>query len=194
MAAVSSTMLALGTSVPPFALPDAVTGRTVSVADFADARALLVMFICNHCPYVQHVLPELGRVASDYAGDGLAVVAINANDREAYPQDAPPAMKQLAQAQGWTFPFLMDETQAVARAYRAACTPDFFLFDRSRRLVYRGQLDRSRPGNDVPVTGHDLRAAIEATLGGKPVAAEQIPSIGCNIKWRRGNEPDYAAE
>jgi len=191
--AVPSTMLPLGTPVPPFALPDAVTGRTVSPDDFAGARALLVMFVCNHCPYVQHVLPELGRVARDYAHDGLAVVAINANDLEAYPQDAPPAMKQLAEAEGWTFPFLMDETQAVARAYRAACTPDFFLFDRGRRLVYRGQLDDSRPRNDVPVTGRDLRAAIEATLSGKPVTAEQIPSIGCNIKWTTGNEPDYFA-
>jgi len=191
--AVPSTMLPLGTPVPPFALPDAVTGRTVSPDDFAGARALLVMFVCNHCPYVQHVLPELGRVARDYAHDGLAVVAINANDLEAYPQDAPPAMKQLAEAEGWTFPFLMDETQAVARAYRAACTPDFFLFDGGRRLVYRGQLDDSRPGNDVPVTGRDLRAAIEATLSGKPVTAEQIPSIGCNIKWTTGNEPDYFA-
>jgi thiol-disulfide isomerase/thioredoxin len=191
--AVVSTMLPLGTTVPPFALPDAVTGRAVSSEDLAGAPALLVMFICNHCPYVQHVLPELGRVARDYADDGLAVVAINANDLETYPQDAPPAMKDLADAQGWTFPFLMDATQAVARAFRAACTPDFFLFGRTRRLVYRGQLDGSRPGNDVPVTGHDLRAAIEATLAGKPVPAEQTPSIGCNIKWTKGNEPDYYA-
>jgi len=186
-------MLPLGTPVPPFSLPDAVTGRTVSTGDFAESRALLVMFVCNHCPYVQHVLPELGRIARDYADDGLAVVAINANDREAYPQDAPPAMKQLAEAERWTFPFLMDETQAVAKAYRAACTPDFFLFDRGRRLVYRGQLDGSRPGSDVPVTGEDLRAAIEATLLGKAAPAEQIPSIGCNIKWTKGNEPDYFA-
>jgi thiol-disulfide isomerase/thioredoxin len=191
--AVPSTMLPLGTPVPPFALPDAVTGRTVSSEDVAGGPALLVMFICNHCPYVQHVMPELGRVALDYADDGLAVVAINANDLEAYPQDAPPAMKQLAEAEGWTFPFLMDETQTVARAYRAACTPDFFLFDHGRRLVYRGQLDDSRPGNDVPVTGRDLRTAIEATLSGTPVPAEQIPSIGCNIKWTKGNEPDYFA-
>ena len=191
--AVPSTMLPLGTPLPAFALPDAVTGRVVSTDDFAGTRALLVMFICNHCPYVQHVLPELGRVARDYGDDGLAVVAINANDLEAYPQDGPPAMKQLAEAEGWGFPFLMDETQAVATAYRAACTPDFFLFDRGRRLVYRGQLDGSRPGADVPVTGRDLRAAIEATLTGKPVGTEQIPSLGCNIKWTPGNEPEYFA-
>jgi thiol-disulfide isomerase/thioredoxin len=186
-------MLPLGTPVPAFALPDAVTGRAVSSAEFTGAPALLVMFICNHCPYVQHVLPELGRVARDYVSDGLAAVAINANDVDAYPQDAPPAMKQLAEAQGWTFPFLIDDTQAVARAFRAACTPDFFLFDRGGRLVYRGQLDGSRPGNDTPVTGRDLRAAIEATLARRPVAAEQVPSLGCNIKWTKGNEPDYFA-
>jgi thiol-disulfide isomerase/thioredoxin len=191
--AVPSTMLPLGTPAPPFSLPDAVTGRTVSADDFGTARALLVMFVCNHCPYVQHVLPELGRIAHDYGEDGLAVVAINANDLEAYPQDGPASMKQLAETEGWGFPFLMDETQAVARAYRAACTPDFFLFDRGRRLVYRGQLDGSRPRNDVPVTGRDLRAAIEATLAGKPVSADQVPSIGCNIKWTPGNEPDYSA-
>jgi thiol-disulfide isomerase/thioredoxin len=191
--AVPSTMLPLGTPAPPFSLPDAVTGKTVSADDFGMARALLVMFVCNHCPYVQHVLPELGRIAHDYGEDGLAVVAINANDLEAYPQDGPASMKQLAETEGWGFPFLMDETQAVARAYRAACTPDFFLFDRGRRLVYRGQLDGSRPRNDVPVTGRDLRAAIEATLAGKPVSADQVPSIGCNIKWTPGNEPDYFA-
>lgn len=191
--AVPSTMLPLGTPVPAFALPDAVTGRTVSPGAFGGARALLIMFVCNHCPYVQYVLPELGRVARDYADDGLATVAINANDTEAYPQDAPPAMKQLAEAEAWTFPFLMDGTQAVARAFRAACTPDFFLFDRAGRLVYRGQLDGSRPGNDTPVTGRDLRAAIEATLSGGAVAADQIPSVGCNIKWMKGNEPDYFA-
>jgi thiol-disulfide isomerase/thioredoxin len=191
--AVPSTMLPLGTPLPAFALPDAVTGRTVSSGEFAGASALLVMFICNHCPYVQHVLPELGRVARDYANDGLAVVAINANDVNDYPQDGPPAMKQLAESQGWAFPFLMDGAQAVARGFRAACTPDFFLFGRGGRLVYRGQLDGSRPGNDTPVTGRDLREAIEAALTGRPVPAEQIPSMGCNIKWSRGNEPDYYA-
>jgi len=174
-------------------LPDAVTGRKVASDDLSGAPALLVMFVCNHCPYVQHVLPELGRLARDYGEDGLAVVAINSNDLETYPQDGPAAMKELAKAEGWTFPFLMDETQVVARAFRAACTPDFFLFNRSHRLVYRGQLDGSRPGTDVPVTGRDLRAAVEATLAGRPVPAEQTPSIGCNIKWTAGHEPDYYA-
>jgi len=191
VAAVPSTMLPLGTSVPDFRLPDAVTGRDVSPADFADAKALLVMFICNHCPYVQHVMPELGKVARDYGDDGLAVIAINSNDLKAFPQDAPPAMKQLAEDQAWPFPFLMDESQAAAKAFRAACTPDFYLFDKRRRLVYRGQLDDSRPKSDVPVTGRDLRAAIEATLGGKAVSSDQKASMGCNIKWMPGNEPEW---
>jgi thiol-disulfide isomerase/thioredoxin len=191
VAAVPSTMLPLGTSVPDFRLPDAVTGQDVSPADFADAKALLVMFICNHCPYVQHVMPELGKVAHDYGDDGLAVIAINSNDLKAFPQDAPPAMKQLAEDQAWTFPFLMDESQAAAKAFRAACTPDFYLFDKRRRLVYRGQLDDSRPKSDVPVTGRDLRAAIEATLGGKEVPSDQKASMGCNIKWMPGNEPEW---
>jgi thiol-disulfide isomerase/thioredoxin len=191
VAAVPSTMLPLGTLVPEFHLPDAVTGRDVSPADVRDAKALLVMFICNHCPFVQHVMPELGRVARDYQDEGLRVLAINANDEQAFPQDAPPAMKQLALDQGWSFPFLMDADQAVARAFRAACTPDFYLFDTRRRLVYRGQLDDSRPKSDIPVTGRDLRAAIEATLAGKPVSAEQKASLGCNIKWTPGNEPEW---
>jgi peroxiredoxin len=191
MAAVSSTMLPLGTALPDFRLPDAVTGRDVSPADFHDAKALMVMFICNHCPYVQHVMSELGRVARDYRDDGLAVIAINSNDLTAFPQDAPPAMKQLAEDQAWAFPFLMDESQAVAKAFHAACTPDFYLFDKRRRLVYRGQLDDSRPKSDVPVTGRDLRAAIEATLGGKAVPSSQKASMGCNIKWTPGNEPEW---
>jgi thiol-disulfide isomerase/thioredoxin len=191
VAAVPSTMLPLGTPVPDFRLPDAVTGRDVSPADFADAKALLVMFICNHCPYVQHVMPELGRVARDYHDDGLAVIAINSNDLKAFPQDAPPAMKQLAEDQAWTFPFLMDESQEAAKAFRAACTPDFYLFDKHRRLIYRGQLDDSRPKSEVPVTGRDLRAAIEATLGGKEVSSDQKASMGCNIKWTPGNEPEW---
>jgi thiol-disulfide isomerase/thioredoxin len=193
VAAVPSTMLPLGTLVPEFRLPDAVTGRDVSPADVGDAKALLVMFICNHCPFVQHVMSELGRVARDYQDEGLAVIAINSNDVNAFPQDAPPAMKQLALDQGWTFPFLMDESQTVAKAFRAACTPDFYLFDARRRLVYRGQLDDSRPKSDIPVSGRDLRAAIEATLAGKPVSTEQKPSMGCNIKWTAGNEPDWFA-
>lgn len=193
MVAVSSTMLSLGTPVPEFALRDAVSGRFVSPADFADARALLVTFICNHCPYVRHVLPELGRLERDYAPRGLGIVAINANDVEAYPADAPSEMKRLAREEGWGFPFLYDETQEVARAFRAACTPEFYLFGADRKLAYRGQLDGSRPKHDVPVTGEDLRAAIEATLAGKPASPEQVPSVGCNIKWKKGMAPEWFA-
>ncbi|UCC70958.1 MAG: thioredoxin family protein [Gemmatimonadota bacterium] len=191
MALTPSTMLALGTSAPAFSLSDAVDNGRVSLADFEGKPALLVMFICNHCPYVQHVMKGLGQVASDYATCGLGVVAINSNSLETYPQDGPEHMRELARAEGWDFPFLFDETQEVAKAYRAACTPDFFLFDSERRLVYRGQLDDSRPGNSVPVTGDDLRAALDAVLAGKPVPEDQKPSLGCNIKWKPGNEPDY---
>ena len=191
MVAVPSTMLPLGTRVPDFSLVNAVDGRKVSPADFRDRQALLVMFICNHCPYVQHVMKEIGRVAAAYRPKGVGIVAINSNDIQAYPDDAPQHMKALAQAEGWTFPFLFDESQEVARAFRAACTPDFFVFDRDRRLVYRGQLDDSRPKKDVPVTGRDLRAALDAVVSGKPVPADQTPSIGCNIKWKAGNEPEY---
>jgi len=192
MALTASTMLALGTSAPAFTLRNAVDGRFVSLADLADDTALLVMFICNHCPFVQHVLGELGRLAGDYAPRGLAVVAINSNDLEEYPQDGPNYMKELALSERWEFPFLVDETQEVAKSYKAACTPDFFLFDADRRLVYRGQLDDSRPSNSVPVDGADLRAAIDSVLSGKQVSAEQIPSMGCNIKWKPGNEPEYS--
>ena len=192
MAATPSTMLPLGTQAPDFALADAVTARTVRLADFDGTTALLVMFVCNHCPFVIHVRDELARVAADYAPRGLAVVAINANDIRTYPEDAPERMKPLAESKGWTFPYLFDSTQAVAKAYRAACTPDLFLFDAGRRLVYRGQLDDSRPSNGIPVTGRDLRAALDALLAGQPVPADQKPSIGCNIKWAPGNEPDYA--
>lgn len=191
MVAVPSTMLPLGTSVPAFALPDAVSGRTLGPADVREAKALLVMFICNHCPFVKHVMAEFGRLERDYRNAGLAILAVNANDVDAYPADAPSEMKRLAETEGWGFPFLHDETQEVAKAFRAACTPDFYLFDASRRLVYRGQLDDSRPANDVPVDGRDLRAALDAVLAGRPVPAEQKPSIGCNIKWRPGNAPDY---
>jgi thiol-disulfide isomerase/thioredoxin len=184
-------MLSLGTPVPDFALPDAVSGRQVSPADHRDAAALLIMFICNHCPFVKHVMPELGRLEREYGGMGLAILAINANDPEAYPADAPPEMRRLANEQGWGFPFLFDETQEVAKAFQAACTPDFYLFDRNRALAYRGQLDDSRPSNAVPVTGADLRAAIEATLAGRPVAREQRPSVGCNIKWKKGKAPAW---
>ena len=191
MAAVPSTMLALGTSVPDFTLTDAVSDRRVSAADYRGAPALLVMFICNHCPFVKHVMPEFGRLERDYWVKGLALVAINANDADAFPADAPPEMGRLARDEGWGFPFLFDETQEVAKAFQAACTPDFFLFDRRGVLVYRGQLDASRPSNGVPVTGADLRGAIEATLAGRPVAAEQRASVGCNIKWKRGSAPAW---
>ena len=188
--AVASTMLALGTPAPDFSLPGVTGGRTVALADFAEKKALLVMFLCAHCPYVVHVQPELARLARDYAGQSVALVAITANDAANYPQDAPAPTAAMARAAGFTFPFLYDETQAVAQAYRAACTPDFFLFDSARRLVYRGQLDSSRPGRGQP-DGADLRAALDAVLAGTPVSPDQKPSIGCNVKWKPGHEPAY---
>jgi peroxiredoxin len=191
MALTPSTMLPLGTSAPDFRLPD-TTGKTVSLADFKNASALLVMFICNHCPYVKHIRAGLAQLGRDYQARGVAVVAISANDAANYPEDAPAKMKEEARGAGYTFPYLHDATQAVAKAYRAACTPDFFLFDGARKLVYRGQFDDSRPGNGVPVTGKDLRAALDAVLAGKPAPKDQKPSIGCNIKWKPGNEPDYS--
>ena len=192
MALTPSTMLELGSRAPDFALENTVDGRRVSLQDFDASPALLVMFICNHCPYVQHIRSELGRLARDYAPAGLAVAAINSNSLETHPQDGPDAMREIAVAEGWGFPYLFDETQSVAKMYKAACTPDFFLFDGDRGLVYRGQFDDSRPGNAIPVTGADLRAAIDAVLAGQPVSSEQKPSMGCNIKWTPGNEPDYA--
>jgi peroxiredoxin len=183
MALTPSTMLPLGTSAPAFSLPD-VSGKIVSLADFQNAPALLVMFICNHCPYVKHVRSGLAQLARDYQGKGVAVVAISANDVVSHPDDSPAKMAIEARDAGYTFPYLYDESQAVARSYQAACTPDFFLFNREKQLVYRGQLDDSRPGNGVPVTGKDLRAALDAVLAGKPVVADQKPSIGCNIKWK----------
>lgn len=191
MAVTPSTMLPLGTEAPSFRLPDAVDGRTVSLEDFRGGRALLVMFICNHCPFVVHVREELGNLARDYLEKGVGIVAINANSSKTHPQDGPERMRELAHEQGWAFPFLFDEEQAVAKAYRAACTPDFYLFDADMKLVYRGQLDDSRPGNGVPVTGKDLRAAIEALLEGGEIERDQKPSIGCNIKWSPGNAPEY---
>ena len=190
MALTPSTMLELATAAPDFRLPD-TNGRTVSLSDFKDAPALLVMFICNHCPYVKHVRGELAKLGKDYQERGVAVVGINSNDAERYPDDGPDKMRDEARTAGYTFPYLYDETQAVARAYRAACTPDFFLFDKARRLVYRGQLDDSRPSTGRPVTGADLRAALDAVLAGRTVAADQKPSAGCNIKWKPGNEPSY---
>jgi len=188
--ATASTMLALGTPAPPFSLPDP-SGRIVSLTDFTDARALLVMFLSNHCPYVKLVREELARLGADYERRGVAAVAIMSNDVREYPEDAPERMAEVAREVGFTFPYLHDDTQDVAKAYRAACTPDFFLFDARRRLVYRGELDDARPGNGVPVTGNDLRAALEAVLGGRPVPEPQLPSLGCNIKWRAGSEPEY---
>lgn len=190
MAATSSTMTALGFQAPDFSLPDP-EGRLVSLSDYADAPALLVMFICNHCPFVIHVRDELAHLGRDYGPQGVAIVAISSNNIETHPQDSPDKMAAEAQAAGYTFPYLYDESQEVAKAYRAACTPDFFLFDGNRKLYYRGQLDDSRPGNEVAVTGADLRAAMDALLAGKPAPDRQLPSIGCNIKWKPGNEPDY---
>jgi peroxiredoxin len=188
--AVTSTMLPLGTEAPDFALADVVSGRTVTLRDFDGEKALLVMFLCRHCPYVAHVRPTLAALARDRIGSGLGMVAISANDPVTYPEDAPEGLAAEAVEAGYPFPYLFDETQEVAKAYTAACTPDFFLFDDDRRLVYRGQFDASRPGNGVPVTGQDLRAAIDSVLEGRPVAEEQHPSVGCGIKWRPGNEPD----
>lgn len=177
-------MIDLGTKAPAFALPDVVTGETVSLDTFADAKALLVMFICRHCPFVKHVQDELARLGRDYQPRGLGIVAISANDAETHPGDRPESLAEMASAVGFTFPLCYDERQDVARAYSAACTPDFFLFDVDRRLVYRGQLDDSRPGSGKPVTGRDLRAAIDAVLTGRPVPADQRPSVGCGIKWK----------
>lgn len=191
MALTPSTMLALGTKAPDFKLRDAVSGKTVSLADFAERKVLLVMFICQHCPYVQHVKEELARLGKDYAGKNIGIIAISSNDIERYSDDAPEKLKEMALELTFSFPFCCDETQEVAKAYRAACTPDFFLYNEKRELVYRGQLDDSRPGNGKPVTGKDLRSAIDAVLSGKPVGSDQRASIGCNIKWKPGNEPRY---
>jgi peroxiredoxin len=189
--AVTSTMMPLGTEAPDFSLTDVVSGRTVTLHDFEDRNGLLVMFICRHCPYVTHVRPAIAALAREHIDSGLGIVAISANDPDAYPEDAPGGLAAEAVEAGYTFPYLFDETQQVAKAYTAACTPDFFLFNRDRRLVYRGQFDSSRPRNGVPVTGEDLRGAIDAMLEGRPVSSEQRPSVGCSIKWRPGNEPDF---
>ena len=185
-------MAALGVEAPDFVLPD-TDGRTVALDDFADAPGLLVVFMCNHCPFVKHIREELARSVKRYQEKGLAVVAISSNDAQAFPEDGPALMAREVEEFGYTFPYLFDETQSVAKAYKAACTPDFFLFDHERRLVYRGQFDGSRPGNDVPVTGADLDAAVDALTEGDPISPDQQPSIGCNIKWKVGNEPDYFA-
>lgn len=191
MVLTPSTMLPLGTSAPSFALPDVATGKTVRLADLAAKKVLVVMFLCSHCPYVKHVREGLARFSADYAGKDVALVGISANDVESHPGDAPEKLAEDARAAGYRFPYLHDATQAVAKAYTAACTPDFFVFDAERALVYRGQFDASRPGNAVPVTGNDVRTAVDAVLAGRAVPSDQKPSLGCNIKWRRGNEPDY---
>ena len=183
-------MLPLGTVAPDFKLPD-TQGKTVSPADFKDKAALLVIFMCNHCPYVLHIRAGLAQLARDYASRSVGIVGISSNDVKNYPADSPAKMKEEVVNAGYTFPYLYDESQAVAKAYRAACTPDIYLFDRGRRLVYRGQFDASRPGNGIPVTGKDLRAALDAVLAGKPTSEMQVASMGCNIKWKAGNEPDY---
>jgi peroxiredoxin len=183
-------MLPLGTKAPDFSLVN-VDGRTVSLADLAGKKALVVIFLCNHCPYVKHVADALARLTSDYLSKGVAVVGINSNDVANYPADSPEQMVAEAELRGYQFPYLYDETQEVAQAYRAACTPDFYLFDGEQRLVYRGQFDASRPDSGIPVTGADLRAAIDAVLAGREPSAEQRPSVGCNIKWKPGGAPDY---
>lgn len=191
MVKTASTMLALGTPAPEFSLPDVVSGTTVSLADFDNASALLVIFMCNHCPYVKHVADQVAQLTREYQQRGVAVVGINANDAQEYPEDSPENMVEEARRRGYAFPYLYDETQEVAKAYQAACTPDFYVFDQDHRLAYRGQMDDSRPGNGVPVTGQDLRTALDAALAKRPVPRNQKPSLGCNIKWKPGNEPEY---
>jgi peroxiredoxin len=191
MVATASTMLPLGTSAPDFNLPD-TEGNMVSLGDFEQDPALLVIFMCNHCPYVKHVLHNLVKLIKEYQEKGVAVVGISSNDIDSFPEDSPEMMERVAKKARFTFPYLYDESQEVAKAYRAACTPDFYLFDKERKLVYRGQMDDSRPGNNIPVTGADLRTVLDALLEGKETSAKQKPSLGCNIKWKTGNEPDYA--
>ena len=192
MARRYSRMLPLGTPAPLFSLLDTVSGRTVTLQDFASSPALLIAFICNHCPFVKHILGGLVTFARDFEPRGVAVIAISSNDIESYPGDRPTEMTRIAKLKSFTFPYLYDESQEVAKLYQAICTPDFFLFDRERRLAYRGQFDGGRPGNEIPVTGSDLRAAAEAVLRGNSAPAEQTPSVGCGIKWKAGQEPNWA--
>jgi peroxiredoxin len=191
MALTESTMLQLGTEAPPFTLHDVVSGKTISLAEARGEKGLLVMFLCAHCPFVVHVQNELARISADYENKPIGIVGISSNDVGTHPQDGPDNLRQQAAEQGFRFPYLYDETQDVAKAYTAACTPDFFLFDRDLRLVYRGQLDSSRPGNDSPLTGEDLRAALDAVLYDTEVSGDQKPGVGCNIKWKPGAEPEY---
>ena len=191
MVLTASTMLSLGTKAPDFQLPDVVSGETISLSTFAGKKAILVMFICRHCPFVKHLQEELAQLGKDYLQKDLGIVAISANDVKNYPDDGPDLLKRMATELDFKFPLCYDESQEIAKIYTAACTPDFFLFDDERKLFYRGQLDDSRPSNGIPVTGKDLRGAIDTVLAGKPFTEEQKPSIGCNIKWKLGNEPDY---
>ncbi|MEO1067596.1 MAG: thioredoxin family protein [Cyanobacteria bacterium J06638_6] len=191
MVMVESTMLPLGTAAPAFELTDVVSGKTITLETFAEAKALLVMFICRHCPFVKHVEHELARIGQDYGPKGVGIVAISANSLQTHPQDGPEFLKTQAEEVGFTFPYCFDESQAVAKAYTAACTPDFFVFDQGKRLAYRGQLDDSRPSNGKPVTGADLRTALDVVLAGHSPSSEQVPSVGCNIKWTPGNAPSY---
>lgn len=191
MSRTLSTMLPLGTPAPAFSLPDVVSGKMISLDTFKDKKALLVMFICRHCPYVKHVQDEIARIGREYALKDVGIVAITSNDAENYPEDSPESSAAMAEELGFMFPFCYDENQEVAKAYNAACTPEFYVFDSARKLVYRGQLDDSRRSNEIPVTGKDVRAALDAVLANRPVNPDQIPSIGCNIKWRPGNEPAY---
>ena len=190
MVLTASEMLPLGISAPDFSLPD-TEGKMVSLNDFKEAKAFLVIFMCNHCPFVKHILNEMIKLIEGYQAKSVVVVGINSNDVANYPDDSPELMAKLAKETGFTFPYLYDETQEVAKAYHAACTPDFFVFNSERKLVYRGQMDDSRPGNNIPVTGRDLRVALDAVLEGRPISGDQKPSIGCNIKWKEGNEPEY---
>ena len=190
MVRTASTMLPLGTEAPEFTLPEC-TGGDISLSDYSGAKALLVIFMCNHCPYVKHVAEQLKQLADDYVDRGVAVIGISSNDADKYPDDAPDAMAKEKQARGYAFPYLFDADQSVAMAYHAACTPDFFLFDGNQKLVYRGQLDSSRPKTEIPVTGEDLRVALDAVLEGQSPNEKQTPSLGCNIKWKEGNEPKY---
>jgi peroxiredoxin len=191
MSLTPSTMLELGTRAPDFSLPDVCTGQAVSLNDFAENPALLVIFMCAHCPFVKLVESELAAIGRDYKDKGLGMVAISANDAEKYPDDAPPFLQAQAERLGFIFPYLYDEDQQAAKAYRAACTPDLYLFDKDKKLAYRGQLDDARPGNEKPVTGKNLRTAIDSVLAGEDVTESQLPATGCNIKWKPGNEPDY---
>ncbi|HSM27239.1 MAG TPA: thioredoxin family protein [Thioalkalivibrio sp.] len=191
MARTPSQMIDLGTEAPNFQLPDVVSGKTIGLDDFPNAKGFMIAFICNHCPFVQLIRHEFARYGREYTERGIAVIAINSNDIDAHPEDGPDPMRDDARRFGYTFPYCLDEDQSVAKAYQAACTPDLYLFDADRKLVYRGQFDAARPGNDVPVTGTDLRAATDALLAGQPLPSDQKASLGCNIKWRPGNEPAY---